>query len=179
MHFSATGDEAKALFLPVDVPFLKRVVQIYYEHGLRDALQAVAERRSLLVSRVAFAVLKVLRLADRVCEKCTCSARKIDHKILSELSQSRGWASDPVRCFAWHPICTKLAVAGLDDVVRVYSCNSTFVPLLKCKRQKNITCMAWRPMSVSDIAVGCENEIIVWNVDPASVVSWLLLVIFQ
>lgn len=36
----------------------------------------------------------------------------------------RDWLSSNVRCLAWHMHIFKLAVAGLDDVVRIYSKDS-------------------------------------------------------
>lgn len=171
LHPLSTGDEGKALFLPVDVPFLKQIVQIYYEHGLTHALHVAASQHRGALSLSASVLLKAVKYVEKFTYIYSNRNRRTDVRLLSDYSQSRGWSRNPVRCFAWHPYSTKIAVAGLDDIVRIYSTDMSFVPLLKCKQQRNITCLAWRPMSVSDVAVACENEIIVWNVDPTSVVS--------
>lgn len=92
-----------------------------------------------------------------------------------------------VRCLDWHPHLTKLAVGIANDSVRVYSADWPIDPILKCYSQVDIYCVAWRPYSPSDLAVGCRNGkfhvilffynfylssgIILWTVDPSSVVA--------
>lgn len=169
---SSTRDEGKDLFLPVDVPFVKQIVQIYYEHGLIEVFQTVSEStRHPVLSKIGYIALKLMGYAEKLHSVFNRAAKESSIKLISEYSQSQGWGNNPIRCFSWHPYSTKLAVACLDDVVRIYSTDSTFIPLLKCKQQKNITCLAWRPMTISDIAVACQNCIIIWNIDPSSVVS--------
>lgn len=153
------------------MPLLKQLAQIYHEHGLVEALQTVARHRNNVVSRAATMILKGVAYSEKIKSLLVKNREESATQIISEFSQTRMWESSPIRCFTWHPYCTKIAVAGMDDIVRIYCADSNFVPLLKCKQQKNISCMAWRPMSMSELAVGCENEIIIWNVDPASVVS--------
>lgn len=153
---------------------MKQLVQIYHEHGLLEALQAVTKHRNLILSSTALLVLRGVYYTEKIKGFFVKRREESGLQIISELSQTRLWDSSPIRCFKWHPYCTKIAVAGLDDIVRIYCSDSNFVPLLKCKQQKNISCLAWRPMSLSELAVGCENEIIVWNVDPTSVVCFCL-----
>lgn len=170
LHLSST-DEGRDLFLPVDVPFIKQIVQIYYEHGLTQVLQVVSSStRHPVLSKIGLIALKLINFTENIGNIFNRSAKESSIKLISEYNQSRGWLNNPVRCFSWHPYSTKLALACLDDVVRIYSTDSSSTPLLKCKQQKNITCLAWRPMTVSDIAVGCDTCIIVWNIDPSSVV---------
>lgn len=172
LHLSSASDEEKDLFLPVDVPFVKQIVQIYYEHGLTQVFQTVSSSaRHPVLSKIGFVALKLMSYAEKLQSVFNRAAKESSIKLISEFSQTRGWINNPIRCFSWHPCTTKLAVACLDDVVRIYSTDSSFTTLLKCKQQKNVTCLAWRPMTISDIAVACENCIIVWNIDPSSVVS--------
>lgn len=160
------------MFLPVNVPLLKQLVQIYHEHGLIEALQVITKHRNNLVASTAIMMLRGVDYTEKVRNLFVKQRVESTTQIISEYSQTRLWESSPIRCFTWHPYCTKIAVAGLDDIVRIYSSDSSnFVPLLKCKQQKNVSCLAWRPMSLSELAVGCENQIIIWNVDPTSVVS--------
>lgn len=173
LHPPSTGDEARALFLPVDVPLLKNFVQVYHEHGFIEALQTVATHKNKVVASGARVVLRGVSYANQVRNRLTNARPEDSAQIAAELCQTRLWESSPIRCFAWHPYSTKIAVVGLDDIVRVYSSENDFVPLLKCKQQKNVACVAWRPMSVSELAVGCETEIIVWSVDPGSVVGFV------
>lgn len=151
------------------------MVQIYHEQGLIEALQAVAKHRNNFLSSAALIILRGVSYSEKVRNFFTKKREETSAQIISQFSQTRLWEVSPIRYFAWHPYCTKIAVAGLDDIVRIYCSDSNFVPLLKCKQQKNISCLAWRPMSVSELAVGCENEIIVWHVDPASVVWKMIL----
>lgn len=171
LHPPSTGDEARALFLPVYVSLLKQLVQIYHEHGLIEALHAVTKHRNNLIASTAIMILRGVGYTEKI--KSLFVKKRIESttEIITEYSQTRLWETSPIRCFTWHPYCTKIAVAGMDDIVRIYGSDSNFVPLLKCKQQKNISCLAWRPMSISELAVGCESEIIIWNVDPTSVVS--------
>lgn len=177
LHPPSTGDESRALFLPVSVPLLKQLAQIYHEHGFIEALQAIAKHRNNVMSRAALLILRGVAYSEKIRNLLVQKREESSTQIISEFSQTRLWESSPIRCFTWHPYCTKIAVAGMDDIVRIYCSDSNFVPLLKCKQQRHISCLAWRPMSVSELAVGCESEIIIWNVDPASVVSYFCLLI--
>ena len=90
-------------------------------------------------------------------------------------SQTKNWPSSPVRCLTWHPYLTKLAIATVDDSVRILSTsNCVQGPILRRPEQKNITCLAWRPFTDTDLAVACENGIIIWSIAAKS-----LMVIFQ
>ncbi|XP_018333374.1 aladin-like isoform X2 [Agrilus planipennis] len=71
-----------------------------------------------------------------------------------------------IKCISWHPHCLKIAVACSDDTVRIYYDNGSVGPILKYKQQRNISCIEWRPLSFSEIAVGCDAGVYVWNVDP-------------
>ena len=44
-------------------------------------------------------------------------------------------------------------------------------PVLKHKQQRGVTCLAWRPFLASELAVGCLSAILIWTVDPLSVVA--------
>lgn len=69
-----------------------------------------------------------------------------------------------------HPF--KLAVAAVDDSVRIYTDeDQSVVLLLKNGLQKSVTSMAWRPFSPSQLAVGCQYGFLLWNLDPLSNIS--------
>lgn len=36
---------------------------------------------------------------------------------------------------------------------------------------KGVACLAWQPFAASQLAVGCSSGVLLWTVDPASVVS--------
>ena len=49
--------------------------------------------------------------------------------------------------------------------------NSDLVPVLKHKSQRQVTCVEWKPMSCQLLAVACRNSIILWQVDPCSLLT--------
>uniref|UniRef100_A0A8C6XDR8 Aladin WD repeat nucleoporin n=1 Tax=Naja naja TaxID=35670 RepID=A0A8C6XDR8_NAJNA len=73
-----------------------------------------------------------------------------------------------IRAFAWHPHTNKFAVALLDDSICVYNTNSTIVPILKHRLQRNVALMAWKPLCASILAVGCHSCVLIWHLDPTS-----------
>ena len=84
-------------------------------------------------------------------------------------AQTREWRKSAVRCLSWNPLCFKLAVAAVDDSIRIYTNEEqSIVLLLKNGLQKSITCMSWRPFSTSQLAVGCQNGFLIWTLDPNS-----------
>ncbi|KAI4469793.1 aladin [Holotrichia oblita] len=165
------GDDAKELFLSVEVPFLKQLVQIYYEQGYVEMLHLAASRHKFILSNLAKVILKTVNSIDRVRTMFNPTFKQSRMKIISDISSNRNWMHSPLRCIAWHPDSTKIAVGTCDDTVKIYLKNATLTPILKCKQQKNITAIEWRPMSDSEIAVACEQCIVIWHVDPHSVVT--------
>ena len=93
--------------------------------------------------------------------------------MVSEYTNTRAWASAHIRCVAWHPLTTKLAVAHRDDSVSVLSLDpgSATQPVLKHVAMKGVCALAWRPLSSSHLAVACHGGVAVWTVDPNSLVS--------
>ena len=51
------------------------------------------------------------------------------------------------------------------------SLNSELVPVLKHKMQRKVTCVEWKPMCSSLIAIACQNCVILWTVDPCSLLT--------
>ncbi|KRT78158.1 translation initiation factor eIF2A [Oryctes borbonicus] len=171
LYSNKLGDDAKELFISVEIPFLKQLVQIYYEQGYVEMLQAAASHRKFLISNLASILLKTINGFDNIRTIFNPTFKQSRTKIITKISLTRNWVNSPIRCIAWHPDYVKIAVGICDDTVKIYQKNSTLIPILKCKQQKNITCIKWRPMSDSEIAVACEECIIIWNVDPHSVVT--------
>ena len=82
-------------------------------------------------------------------------------------SNTRDWASAGVRCLAWHPHTTKLALGHQDDTVSVLGPSGSAQPTLKHSSMKNISSLAWRPLCSSQLAVGCQAGVLLWTVDPS------------
>lgn len=174
LHPITSGDESRSLFLPVNEPFFKQIARVWYEQGLSDALQLVVERQGNNQPRLATAAtyaLKVIDFLGKIRDTIQPRVNKNSKYLINSVSTVRDWCNSPIRCVAWHPHTTKLAVAATDDSVRIYTIDSSLVPILKSKYQRNISCIAWRPLSASEIAIGCESCILIWTVDPNSVVS--------
>lgn len=63
--------------------------------------------------------------------------------MLSDISRTKLWTSSVVRCMAWHPQITKLAVVSSHDIVYVYN-RKGVEAILKKKSQRAILSLAWR-----------------------------------
>ena len=154
------------------MPFLKQLTQVYSEQGIQEVLRTASFHHHFVISHSALLVLKVLKYVRKVQLLLNPSLEYNGPELIDELCQTRNWANNLVRCIAWHHHTSRLAVATNDDSVRIYCSDTNFVSLLRCKQQKNVVCLAWRPMSLTEIAVGHENGIIIWNVDFNSLVTW-------
>lgn len=172
LHPIISGDEGKSLFLPVDVSFVKQLSQIYYEQGIIPALQTAASHRNYVVSKSANLVLDILHFVNKLRLVFNPNLRYSGLSLIHQYSQTRNWANDTIRSIVWHPHCKKVALITCDDCVRIFHTDiGNPTTLLRCKLQQHVTCAAWRPLSNTQIAVGHENGIIVWNYDPSSSVS--------
>lgn len=166
------SDENISLYVDVEDNLLKKITSVWYKQGFLDALSLAADpsvnRESPLLAHTASYVLKVANLFTAFRYFIQPHLKDIGPKIVSKYSRSRNWNSAPIKCLEWHPHATKIAVATADDNVRVYSSDVAFVSVLKCKAQGHVSALSWRPYSASEIAVGCEQGVIVWTVDPNS-----------
>ncbi|KAL3283645.1 hypothetical protein HHI36_006784 [Cryptolaemus montrouzieri] len=170
IHPVLSGDECRSLFLSVDVPFLKQLTQIYCEHGLIEALHTASTHRQLLVSKSALLILNVINLLQKARFFINPNLQYKGITTIRESCQTRNWGNYSVKCLSWHPYTSMIAVCTIDDSVRIYSSGSNAIHLLRYKQQKNVTCLAWRPLTNGEIAVGYEDGIIVWSIDPHSLV---------
>lgn len=174
LHPISSGDESRSLFLPVNEPFFKQIARVWYEQGLSYALQLVVEKKGNnqpSVALVATYALKFIDFFEKLRDVVQPRIVKNSKQLIVSVSQVRDWVCSPIRCIAWHPHTTKLAIAAVDDSVRIFTLDSNLVPILKSKYQKGVTCVAFRPLSASEIAIGCESCILIWTVDPNSVVT--------
>ncbi|XP_039287891.1 aladin [Nilaparvata lugens] len=155
------------VFLPVTENIWKRLQNAWYENGFREALQIAAQSEEDVNSLLKFCSIQTLSLMNKV--NRICSRIPLLSSKDTEIQQQPG-GKECIVCIEWHPHCKKIALATRDDSVRVFSSHTKLVPLLKCKVQRNVSCLAWRPLSTSDLAVGCASGILIWTVDPNSVV---------
>lgn len=170
LHAVTSRDEGKALFLPVNVSFLKQLTQIYYEQGFIEALHAASSHNQILISKGATIILDIFKYVNNIKVLFNPNIKYSGSNLINQYSQTKNWSCNTIRWISWHPHTKKVAIVTCDDSVRIFSNDNTISPLLRYKRQKNITCIAWRNMSNSEIAVGHENGITVWNIDANSLV---------
>uniref|UniRef100_A0A8C4R2P6 Achalasia, adrenocortical insufficiency, alacrimia n=1 Tax=Eptatretus burgeri TaxID=7764 RepID=A0A8C4R2P6_EPTBU len=76
--------------------------------------------------------------------------------------------NSPLRAFAWHPHTAKLALALLDDSIRIFYVKSRTVPVLRHRCQRGVADLAWRPMAAAGLAVACRGAVVIWQVEPSS-----------
>lgn len=172
MHHHRVTDENVSMYIDVDDNLLKKITSVWYKQGFLEALSVAADpginRENPLLSVAASYILKVANVFTAFHYFMQPHLKDIGPKIVSNYSRTRNWGSAPIKCLAWHPHTTKIAVATTDDNIRVYCTEAGFVPMLKCKAQGHVSSLSWRPYSASEIAVGCEQGVIIWTVDPNS-----------
>lgn len=149
---------------------LKHLTQIYYEQGFIEMLQNAVTQQHYLISKSALILLKCVHTINDLRSIVNPHIKKDNRSLINNITRSRNWSNSHIRCISWNQYDKKIAVATFDDNVKIFYNGLSTVTVLKIKSQKNITCLAWRPMCVSDLAVGCEDCIIIWNVDPSSIV---------
>ncbi|KAG8241952.1 hypothetical protein J6590_075529 [Homalodisca vitripennis] len=147
-----------------------------YEKGFVSMLEIASNPKEnqgfFVLEFVAKRTLSALKIASKFYSLIPGYKKKESGEVLAPmLSQNPVYSTSNIRCLAWHPHCIKLAVAASDDSIRIYSENSQLIPLLKCRGQHLISSMAWRPLCASELAVGCELGVVIWHIDPNSVIT--------
>ncbi|CAB4378854.1 WD40 repeat-like protein [Rhizophagus irregularis] len=71
----------------------------------------------------------------------------------------------PAKIIDWHPYFSIFAVAHRVDVILLYDLRveEWFPEVLENSLQKEITCMAWKPLGGNILAVGCRRGICLWE----------------
>lgn len=160
------------MYIDVEDTLLKKITNVAYKQGFLEALNVAADlnvnRDSPFLALTASYALKVANLLTAFRYFFQPHLKDIGPKIVANYSRTRNWGQTPVKCLAWHPHTLKIAVATIDDNIRIYCSEVSFVSSLKCKAQGHISSMSWRPLSASELAVGCEQGVIIWTVDPNS-----------
>lgn len=73
-----------------------------------------------------------------------------------------------IQSMAWHPHLDILAVAHKDNNVYVYEKKEDTWSCLVLSHEKmqDITCMAWKKRASGTLAVGCQEGVCVWSIQP-------------
>ncbi|XP_050096220.1 aladin-like [Anopheles aquasalis] len=164
----ARDDCTRDVMVPVAEPLSKRIMSILIELGPVEALREATGSNSKLVSSTA---RYLLTFGDRIGKLFLSYPCQTSLELVAKHSQTRNWSKSAIRGLCWHPTTFKLAVATVDDSVRLFTTNTQVTLLLKNGLQKGITCMAWRPFTSGELAIGCLNGVLLWSVDPNSLIA--------
>jgi len=145
--------------------WLQTLLASWWEGGVEGLLQASE-------SPLCLKLLKLWRLSWSLYPSLYPHLRLSNQQLIQQFSSSHSWQEAPIRCLAWHPHTYKFAVGYNDDTVKVVTSEGVATqPLLKFAGMKGVACLAWQPFAASQLAVGCSSGVLLWTVDPASVVS--------
>ncbi|XP_011144902.2 aladin [Harpegnathos saltator] len=168
---------ANELFLPIHDSAFKKIVSIWREKGLSEAIcfAAAADPHEIttVVHWIATRLKKVLDFMDRGIYHRDLLPTSGDGSV-ADIVATRDWNTSLVRCMSWHPYCYRLAVATRDDRIRIFSpvsTNTTWmsliqpIPILRHSEQKSVCCLNWRPNSGRELAVACYYGVLVWTIE--------------
>ncbi|XP_055586621.1 aladin-like isoform X2 [Uranotaenia lowii] len=165
-------EDRRTLMIPVNETLIKRLSRTFFEEGSVEALNVAANTSANpILSSLARYALVLVDFGNRVKYFLKPHLKEQGVDSVGKYTQTREWAKSSIRCIRWHPNCFKIAIAALDDSIRVYSDDPSIVPILKSGLQKSISSIAWRPFTAGELAVGCQNGTLVWNVDPNSLIT--------
>lgn len=151
---------------------LKKLARLYVEEGLRSALNEAAHPSDsrpvpAIIQKCAQFLLNLSQMSKNIQYIILPHTKVETSTSFGPYSETRDWIRSHIRYFQWHPNCFKIAVASVDDCIRVYE-DEQSAPLLKSGLQKGITALAWRPFSGGELAVACQNGVLLWTIDPNS-----------
>lgn len=168
---SYNRESVKSAFLPRDESGGVALVSVWRSDGISGILETLKQSEQKQMCWVAGVLLALWRIPSSLQTFFYPHLRLSAQEMLSTFSLTRDWFESPVRCMAWHPHTRKLAVVSRDDCVRIGGNGAKTKPILRHTGQRDIACLAWRPCGSAELAVGCRVGIMVWTLDPASVIS--------
>lgn len=152
---------------------MKKFTRVFFEEGIEESLKVLEQSDSTLLSSISKGFLQFLNIGQKVNLFFNPHLKETGIESYEKnFSQTRQWKHSAIRCISWNSLCFKLAVAAVDDSIRIYTNEEqSIVLLLKNGHQKSITSLAWRPFSPSQLAVGCQNGFLIWTLDPNSCIT--------
>ncbi|XP_076064779.1 aladin-like [Oratosquilla oratoria] len=148
----------------------QKVLTAYHEEGLHAALEGVLKCKDeglpKAVTTMAVLALQIWNILSKVYTVLPSTGYKDEDRIC-EVRPALG----SVARVAWHPHTQKVAAVFRDDTIKIYTAGRPLTPLLKHRLQRGITDISWMPCSASTLAVGCDTGVLLWAVDPVSVVT--------
>lgn len=156
------------LFLPVEDGALKKLVSIFRDKGLLETLRAASAEEPENVGRILhWIATKATKTVDYLETKLlACEGLvSIDSSSVPDIAATQDWKTALVRCIAWHPHCSRLAVASRDDRIRIFSPDMKGIATLRHAEQKSVCSMSWRPNAGRELAAACHRGILIWTVE--------------
>lgn len=162
-------DDRRSVLIAVQESLLKRVFRTFFEEDLTSAVKELQTADSNITKILAGHTLRIVDLGNTVKYFLRPHLKASSSGV--RFSQTRDWNKSPIRVICWHPNTFKMAVAASDDSIRIYTDGTGIIPQLKCGQQKGITSMSWRPFSAGELAVGCQNGVVLWSLQMHSTLA--------
>ncbi|XP_034119386.1 aladin [Drosophila albomicans] len=150
----------------------KRITRAFFDGGFLESLAEARSPRTReqmpMISRTADCIADLLERYNSLQLNLCPHKGELNAERIAQYVETRDWINSAIRCMAWHCDLFKLAIAGVDDMVRIYMrrIDNNGQPLvLKSPAQTQITCMAWRPMCPFELVVGCQQGLCFWTID--------------
>ncbi|XP_030379155.1 aladin [Scaptodrosophila lebanonensis] len=171
LRFGTESYMPQNFLLPVHETVLKRITRTFFENGFWDALAEArnesTRQEAPWIGKTFNYVAELLGIYSKLKLRLFPHTQALSDQRIAQYVETRDWLDSCIRCIAWHCHVLKLAVAGGDDVVRIYNKNSHDGPSLVIKRSihAQITCMSWRPLCASELVIGCRAGLCFWIID--------------
>ncbi|XP_015118854.1 aladin [Diachasma alloeum] len=164
---SARAIAAADLFLTVEDSAFKKIASVWREKGVLGAIRTAAGEDPQRVSRVVhWVATRITAILDFVERKTSYEGiPSVGSGSVADIAGTRDWTTALIRCLAWHPHCTRLALATRDDRIRIYSSEIQGVAVLRHSAQKSVCSMSWRPNAGRELAAACGSGVLVWTVE--------------
>lgn len=66
---------------------------------------------------------------------------------------------------AWHPHCSRLALATRDDRIRIYTKGIQQPAVLRNSAQKSVCSLSWQPYAGRKLAAACQSGVLIWSIE--------------
>lgn len=166
--FNSHISQQDHLILPVQESLIKKFTQTLIDEGLKRSLEVLEISDSAVLSSMSKGFLKIMNYGNRLKIFLNPYKKEIPVDQYDNYLEVRNWKTSAIRYIAFHPQCFKIAVASVDDSIRIYNDKNSIVTLLKNGQQKSIFAIAFRPYNFSTLVVGCSSGILIWTNDPNS-----------
>lgn len=159
------------MLIAVEESLLKRFFRTFFEEDLTAAIKELQTAENNVTKVLARYTLRLVDLGSTL--KYFVRPHLKDQALAggARFSLTRDWLRSPIRVICWHPNTFKMAVAASDDSIRIYTDVTGIIPQLKCGQQRGITSMAWRPFASAELAVGCQNGVVLWSLQMHSTLA--------